>query len=315
MMKITEIANLIKNLKSTLIFCHINPDGDTLSCAFALKYALEKLNIKADIVSPDGVPAKYDKLNLFGETFTEATGKYDGYISVDCVREGQMGEPYNFFAKQRETFNIDHHSSNSRYAKYNYVCDYAANTMNIYELILALGVPIDEYLANTLFIGLITDTGNFAHSNTDTKTFEVAAELSRRGANAVRLYTLLFKSQPLERAKLYLEVMKGMRLFEDGKVAVIVISQAMLKKYGLTKSDTEGFIDFPMSIAGVIVGLSLFENKHEVYKISLRGKEVNVCEIASCFGGGGHEHASGATIAGPVEEVIDKLVVTTKKYI
>lgn len=315
MMKINEIANLIKNLKSTLIFCHINPDGDTLSCAFALKYALEKLNVRADVVSPDGVPEKYKKTGFFGEVLTVAMGGYDGYISVDCSTEGQMGEPYSFFAQQKLTFNIDHHISNSRYAKYNYVCDYAANTINIYELILSLGVHIDEYLANTLLLGLITDTGNFAHSNTDTKAFEVATELSKLGANAAKLYTLLFKSQPIERAKLYLEVMNDMRFCENGKIAVITITQNMLAKYGLTKSDTEGFIDFPMSIAGVDVGLSVFESRYEVYKISFRSKEANVNEIAGCFGGGGHKNASGAVISGPIEEVMDKLISTIKRYI
>ena len=315
MMKIAEIANLIKNLKSTLIFTHINPDGDTLSCAFALKYALEKLNIKADIVCSCGVPKKFEITKLFGDFLSDAKGSYDACIAVDCSSEGQMGEPYKYFSRQKNTFNIDHHISNTRYAKYNYVCGYAANIINIYELILALGVEIDEYLANTLMLGLITDTGNFAHSNTDTKAFNVAAELSGKGANASRLNLLLFKNQPLARAKLYLEVMQKIRFYEGGSVTLILITQEMLNKFGLDRSDTEGFIDFPMSIAGVEVGISVFETRHKLYRISFRSKQVNVNEIASFFGGGGHINASGAVIAGSFEEVEDKLISTIKRYI
>ncbi len=315
MMKIAEIANLIKNLKSTLIFTHINPDGDTLSCAFALKYALEKLNVKADIVSPDGIPKKFNITKLFDKVFTEPLPNYDGCIVVDCSCEGQMGQPYKFFSHQKLTFNIDHHTSNTRYAKYNYVSNTSANAINIYELIVALGVSIDEYLANTLLVGIITDTGNFAHSNTDTRTFEVAMELSKKGGNVAKLNMLLFKNQSKERAKLYVEVMQNIRFFEDGRVALITITQDMLKKYGLERSDTEGFIDFPLSIAGVEVALSVFENRRELYKISFRSKNVNVSEIAGFFGGGGHINASGAVIAGAYEEVIDKLISTTKRYI
>ena len=315
MMKIAEIANLIKNLKSTLIFTHINPDGDTLSCAFALKYALEKLNIKADIVSPDGIPKKFNITKLFDKVLTEPQLGYEGYISVDCSSEGQMGQPYKLFSRQKLTINIDHHMSNTRYAKYNFVCNYSANAINIYELIVALGVEIDEYLANTLLLGIITDTGNFAHSNTDTKTFEVAMELSKKGGNVARLNMLLFKNQSKERAKLYIEVMQNIRYFEEDKVALITITQDMLKKHGLERSDTEGFIDFPLSIAGVEVALSVFEDRRELYKISFRSKNVNVSEIANFFGGGGHINASGAVIAGSYEEVIDKLISTTKRYI
>ena len=309
------IANLLKQLKSALIFCHVNPDGDTLSCAFALKYALNKLGIKADVVSPHGVPVKFEKLGVFGDAFVLADGEYDGYISVDCSTEGQMGQPYNFFAKQKNTFNIDHHISNTLYAKYNYVCDKAACTMNILDLIKLMGVEIDETLAKTLMIGLITDTGNFSHSNTDTEALEAAAFFCSKGANVADINLLLFNSQPKNRALMYVEVMRGMKFFHNDRLAIINITQEQLKRYGLDKSDTEGFIDFPMTIGTVEVALSVFETKKESFKVSFRSKGVNVCEVAATFGGGGHVRASGAQLNGIFEDVVDKLVFTVGNYL
>ena len=314
-MELKEIAARVKKLKSALIFCHINPDGDTLSCAFALKYALNTLGISAKVVSPNGIPKKMLPLGVFDGSVEAAEGEYDGYVAVDCSTEGQMGAPYQDFAKKKNTFNVDHHISNTRYAKYNYVDDRAACTMIITELITLLGVEIDAYLAKTLMIGLITDTGNFSHSNTDVKALECAAFLAARGAKISDLNLLLFNSQPKNRALLYVEVMKKMRFFKDDKIAFITITNEQMTRYGLDKSDTEGFIDFPMTIGSVEVAVSLFEAGENTYKISFRSKGVNVSEIAATFGGGGHVRASGARLNGTYEAVVDKLVHTIGNYL
>lgn len=314
-MRLDEIANLIKKLESALIFCHINPDGDTLSCAFSLKYAFEIMGKKADVVVSDGVPRKYAALGLFNGALECGVARYDGYISVDCSIEGQIGEPYKLYAAQKNTFNIDHHVSNSRYAKYNYVENVGACSMILYKLIKLLGTPIDERLANTLMVGLITDTGNFSHSNTDFEALKIAAELSGLGADVAQLNLLLFNSQPKNRALLYVEVMRGMKFYHDDRMALITITKSQLSRYGLTKSDTEGFIDFPMTIGSVAVAVSVFENAPKSYKISFRSKGVNVNEIASVFGGGGHVRASGAMLKGYYEDVVDKLVFTVGNYL
>ena len=311
-----QIAEQLKNIKSALIFCHINPDGDTLSCAFSLKRALEKLNVCAKVVSPDGLPKKYEKLGFFDEVLRLPDGEvYDAFISVDCSTEGQMGEPYLTFSKHKNTFCIDHHISNSRYAKQFFVEDCGACAMLVYDLIKYLGVDIDAEMANILMVGVMTDTGNFSHSNTDQKVFETATELTKLGADVYKLNKTLFCSQPIERSKLYIEVMSKMKLFHDGKLAVISIFDEQMKRFNLTKSDTEGFIDFPMSIDGVEVAVSIFENGNNSFKISFRSKDVNVNEIAGVFGGGGHVKASGAKINGFYEDVLDKLVFTVGNYL
>ena len=312
---LNEIAKQLKNIKSALIFSHINPDGDTLSCAFSLKYALKKLGKTAKVVSPHGIPDKYALTGCFDEALTEAEVGYDAYIAVDCATEGQLGQPYQVFGAQKNTFNIDHHVSNTAYAKYNYVADKAACTMNVLALINEMGVEIDGYLAKTLMVGLITDTGNFSHSNTDKEALETAAYLCGKGASVAELNLILFNSQKKNRALLYVEVMKNMKFYHNDRVAVISISHEQLKRYDLDKSETEGFIDFPMTIGTVEVAMSLFEVAKEAYKISFRSKGVNVSAVAATFGGGGHVRASGAKLNGTYEEVLDKLLFTVGNYL
>ncbi len=310
-MTITEITSKIKGLKSALIFSHNRPDGDTIGSATALRNALISLGINADIVCECAIPEKFNFIDGVEYYLTpdKVTKNYDGFIAVDCSTPTMFGGAYNLFSKSKNTFNIDHHISNTKYAKYNYVCDNASNSENVYELIKELKVDITEDIANSLLLGIVTDTGNFAHSNTTDKTLTCAAELMKKDANLNYIVYKMFKDQSKERAKLFSKVMSKMGFFLEDKVAVIEISKSDILEAGASENMTEGFIDFPMSISGVEVAISLLEVADKRYKISLRSKgKVNVNEIASLYGGGGHILASGAMLGGYKEDIIDKLV-------
>ncbi len=310
-MTITEIASKINGLKSALIFSHNRPDGDTIGSATALRNALLSLGINADLVCECKIPDKFSFIDgvdcyLLPD---EVTKSYDGFIAVDCSCSSMFGGSYNLFIKNKNSFNIDHHISNTKYAKYNYVCDNASNSENIYELIKELNVDISEDIANSLLLGIVTDTGNFAHSNTTSQTLTCASELLKKDANLNYIVYKMFKSQTKERAKLYARVISNMSFYLEDKVGVIVINKKDLEETNANESMTEGFIDFPMTISGVEVAISLLEVADKRYKISLRSKgKVNVNEIASLYGGGGHILASGAMLGGYKEDIIDKLV-------
>ena len=315
MMTINELANQIKNYRSAQIFCHQRPDGDTLSCAFALKKALEKLGKKADVVSVDGVPKKYAACDFIGGFMTEVKSGYDAYIAVDSAASDMLGRNEQAFLKQKNTVVIDHHGTNTHFAKTSYVDTLAACSMIIFELIKAMGVEIDADLANTLLLGIVTDTGNFEHSNADAYALRSAAELMELGANLTDINRKMFKSQSKARSDLYIEVMSKMRFFHDNRFAVIYTSKKMLEEKGLDRSDTEGFVDYPMTIGAVEVTAAIMESKENAYKISLRSKNIDVSEIAKSFGGGGHKNAAGFMLFGFFEDVIDKLVFTVGNYL
>ena len=128
-MTLKDIAIELKKHSKILIFCHNRPDGDTLGCAFALKHALMQVEGKvADVVCSQPVPEKYGALDFIEKVYlpTEICDKYDCHISVDCASEMMLGDSYGLYVKNSVTINVDHHVSNERYAKFNYVEDRAS---------------------------------------------------------------------------------------------------------------------------------------------------------------------------------------------
>lgn len=310
-MKIDDFCRKLYSFDSYLIFCHVRPDGDTIGSALALKAALIKSGKVADIVCSSPVPEKF---NIFPDareilSVDEVKREYSAHVAVDCATPGMIADAYPLFVKSKNTFNVDHHISNENYAKNNLVIDSAANCENVYNAIIGLHIEIDKTIAERILLGISTDTGNFMHSNVTSKTLEVASKLVACGGDLHKIAYAMFKSQPKARAELFAKVISGMRFFVDGKISIITIMRKDLAEFNATQDLTEGFIDYPLSVDGVEVAVSILENKDNSYKISLRSKgKVNVNEVASAFGGGGHILASGCMISGFYEDVKDKII-------
>lgn len=314
-MTITEITAELKKAKSVLIFSHNRPDGDTVGSATALRLALSKLNIPTDLVCANDIPEKLRYIKSVEHYNKQiSNGEYSAFVAVDMANEFMFTELYSAFSKHKNTFNIDHHISNSRYAKFNYVEEASATCEIIYKIILELGVKIDGEIANSLLTGIVTDTGAFHHSNVTSQTLTIASSLLESGADLHFIMKRNFKDQPKERAILYGKVISKMRLLLDGELGVLVITKKDIEESGAVDNMTEGFIDYPMTVDTVQVALSLLETGKNRYKISLRSKgKVDVNEIASIYGGGGHILASGAVINGYLEDIIDKLTFNVKQ--
>ena len=212
--------------------------------------------------------------------------------------------------------NIDHHISNERFAKYNYVRECASNCMNMAKLIEYLGAPFDKKTSEYLLVGLLTDSGNFSHDDVGEEAFALAAKLASAGADVRYYHYQLFKKQSKARAALHAQVMSGMRYFFDDRFALITITQEAMKKCGAENGMTEGFVDFPLNVDTVEVAASIMEVEYKKYKISLRSKNyADVNKIAGTFGGGGHVRAAGCMLFGDLEEVIDRLSYAVSQYL
>lgn len=314
MITLNDLALNINRYNSFAIVCHIRPDGDSVGSSLALKEGLISLGKRADVFCADAIPDKFAFIGGVDGFSTKIDGEYDAFISVDCAEEGRIGDLYFDFKKQKNTFNIDHHISNTRYAKVNYVVDTSSNCENIFEVLTALGVSITKDIANKLLLGISTDTGNFAHKNVTDNTFLVASKLVNCGGDINLIHYEMFKRQSKARAKLISKVMSKLRYALEDKLAIAVINNADIIEAGAKPDETEGFIDFVLSIDCVEVAASIMEVGDKKYKISLRSKGTNVNEIATVFGGGGHVLASGCMINGYLEDVIDKLTFTVSQY-
>ena len=303
-----------------LIMTHMRPDGDAFGSALALSAALDFFNIPNQVCDESDIPSNLAFVEGIEKVRKAPQGEYDLVVTVDCSDEQRLGglsEAF-FLAKRKkmDTINIDHHISNTRFAKYNFVEECAANCMHMAKLIEYMGAPFDKKTAEYLLLGLLTDSGNFAHDDVKEETLLLAAKLVKAGADIHRLNYMLFKRQPKARANLYARTMSGMRFYHDDRFAVIVVSKKNMEECGADTGMTEGFVDFPLNVDTVEVAASLLEVKKGQYKISLRSKTyVDVNRLAGCYGGGGHVRAAGCMLFGDVEDVLDRLSYTVSQYL
>lgn len=308
---LTAFVNKIFSLKSALIFCHARPDGDTIGCAAALCMALESKGVKADIVCCDPIPEKFAFFDYYKRILTtnQVTNKYEGHIAVDISVCNLFGDSFNLFKSNFNNFCIDHHISNGKYAKYYYIDNCASTTIMIYELLKIANVDITSQIAEQILLGIVTDTGNFVNKNCDSKAFLTAGKMIEYGADHNKIVYNAIKKQSKQRAKMYIDVMSKVKYYHNDQLAIITITKQTLNDYALTEADTEGFADYPLTVDGVEVAISILQSKKNAFRISLRSKgKVDVNEIACRFGGGGHTLASGCLLCGFYEDVIDKLV-------
>ena len=180
-----QIGKLIKNAKRVAIFTHMRPDGDAIGGSLALSCALEKAGKTTQVcveneVSPNLLfLSGVDKIKKFPE------GEFDLLVMLDCADESRLGILHDDFLcakrKQIPTINIDHHPSNPRFAKYNFVQACSANCMHVAKLIEYLGVSIDKKTAEYLLLGLLTDSGNFAHDDVTEETLSLLRYTTETG--------------------------------------------------------------------------------------------------------------------------------------
>ena len=316
---IEEIAELIKRIKSAVIFTHTRPDGDTLGSAMALSRALFMLGIKSIIVNDGEISEKFLFLPLAQTIKRTPDLDAEAYICVDASDENRLGELQKTFlkgaAKGKITINIDHHISNTRYCRYNFVRERSSNCENMAQLIRALGVTPDEEIGNYLMTGMVTDSGGFSHSDVNGDTFREAAFAADAGADVKKITYELFSKQTKNRSKLYATVISSIRYLLDDRLAIALVTQDALKKYDCKQDATEGIVDFALSVDVVEVSICLMEVKKGQYKASFRSKgKVNVNQVAAKFGGGGHILASGCMLFGDYEDICDRVRYAVLQY-
>lgn len=318
MISLSELSEKLLKEKSVALFCHARPDGDTIGSACALKLALQDKGITAQVFCTDPVPQKYLFLYEPNKIVNEYSGDFSEFsalIAIDNAEITRLGDFAEAFAKHKNTYSIDHHSSNTRYAKINYVEAKSSNAENVFALICTMGAAVSHEAADLLALGIMTDTGGFRHKNVSAQTFYDAARLVEFGADMNNLYFHAFTRQSKERAKLFGKTMTNIRYFNGDRIAVASVMLKDFKQTGAKQEETEGFIDFVMGVDGVEVGACVMETDSNKFKISLRSKGADVNAIAAVFGGGGHRLASGCKITGEYEDVVDRLVFAIGKYL
>src|SRR5436190_10240093 len=309
---ILRILEAIRSSETICIVGHVRPDGDCIGSQLGLAMALQNQEKKVVCWNQDPLPRKLaflDPKNLLQPP--RAGQRFDCVIATDCAsfeRLGIVGE----CIKERKLFiNIDHHESNTRYADINWIAGRQPSTGElIFRLLRAANWAVTPPIADCLFTAISTDTGSFQYPSTRPNTFYVTGKLVDRGADLARVCNEVYQSYPLSRVRLLRHVFNHFHLTHDNQIAYFWLKKADFARTGAGPDDTEGLIDHIRAIEPVVVACVFEEIEPELTRISLRSKseKVNVNDIATLFGGGGHPAAAGARITGSPISVQRKII-------
>ena len=289
----TDIHNccmLLGTADDILILCHKSPDGDTIGAAYGLYHALTQLGRRAAVRCSDPLPEKFAYIHG-GIEMPEFEPQL--IIAVDIAGPGLLGPALEQYA-DRVDLCIDHHVSNSDYAKLTLLDAQAAAACEVMTSVIRhLGVPLTKPMADALFTG---------------------ADLIDAGADSARITNDLFETVSRKRMTLENRIMDTLEYHFDDRCATIVMSRALLDELGAKVEDLEGIVSIPRRIEGVDVAVAFRENPSGTYKISVRtGEKANASAICENFGGGGHVRAAGCNVPGPLEHAKELLLEAVRK--
>ena len=306
---LADICDFLKQRDNYVVLTHASPDGDTLGSAYALKLGLKKLGKKVQVICCDEIPHKYDYFIFDGDCdFIPET-----VVAVDVADIKLLGNIYSQF-ENRIDLNIDHHVSNTRYAKRLYLdADAAACAECVYEILDELGIEFDRDIANALYTGISTDTGCFKYANVTVKTHEIAARLYEIGVDAAEINRKMFDTKSKSRMQLEMMVLSAAEFHFDDKCMLLSVTSQMQEKTGCTGSELEGVAAMSRSVEGVLAGVSLKQVGENKFKISLRTYDpLDASAICKTLGGGGHKAAAGCTVEGSLDEAKKQILKAVK---
>ncbi|MDO8461531.1 MAG: bifunctional oligoribonuclease/PAP phosphatase NrnA [Deltaproteobacteria bacterium] len=311
-MSFKKVIDAIQKNHNFIVTSHANPDGDALGSMLALGAGLKFLGKKVKIYSRDGVPktlAFLPNTNLVSRDLT-VDEPFDAGFIVDCAEKERVGDIFRDSRGIKKLIVVDHHLKSGRCGDINLIDAKAPSTGElVYRLLKKLKVPISKEIAVPIYCTLVTDTGGFRYSNTNSKTLKTASELVRLGAEPWFVSKNVDENYSASRFKVLGKVLETMTLSPEGHLAYGLLTRKMLSEAGAAVEDAEGFINFFRSIGTVEVAVQFREESDNLYKVSFRSKDrVDVAAVANQFGGGGHARASGCTLKGSLQEVQSKIL-------
>ena len=311
-----EIAEVIENANSVLLYPHVSLDGDALGSCAALCRALRLKGKTCYILVEEELPLNLAFLDK-GYCTVEPNIIQDVDVSfcVDCGDASRFPGRAEKFAEGKISLCLDHHHTSTEFCDYNYVDPGASATGElVFDLIREMGITGDKEIGEAIFAAITTDTGNFQYSNTTRRCFEIMTELFDWGVDTNKVSVALYENVRLERKIIESMAFSTLSILADGKVAVAYVTQDMIEKSGALSEETENVISQLRSIAGVEYAAFLKEKAEKTIRLSLRAKtEGDVAQIAEKFGGGGHIKDAGATLNMTMHEALEAVCEELKK--
>lgn len=324
------LQDYLSKPRKVLITTHHKPDADALGSSLGLAGYLKKKGHTVQVITPSDYPVflswmpgneqvlAYDKSRA-----ALVNEKVQAAEVIFCLDFSALGRIYDMADMVRQStakkVMVDHHLEPESFAEFVQWDPSSASTAQlIYKLILELGdrSVIDENIASCLYAGLMTDTGGFRHNNTRHEEFLIASELVAMGANPSRISKLVYETNTLTRLRLMGYVLsEKLVVLEEYKVAYITITEEELKRFGSQTGDTEGLVNYGLSVQGVAMAVLIYKRKEDV-KLSFRSLgNFSVSDFARLhFEGGGHKNASGGQTKLTLEDTLQKFLDLLPQY-
>jgi phosphoesterase RecJ-like protein len=309
---------LIERGQVFVLVTHVNPDGDAIGSEVGLGRYLLSHGKEVRVVNQDATPLTLRWLEFDGpaaEAYDPA--RHDGLLDAcDTIvlldnsapdRLGRMESPA--VGRKAKTFCIDHHPTRETPWAGNVIDTTApATAALVYELLRESGYVRDRSTAEALYAGLATDTGFFRFNSTSPRAFRIAAELLEAGADPTRSFQEVYERNSPAYTRLLGRALAGLRLEADGALGIVGVTRAAVEACGAEGVDTSEVTTPVLAVEGVLIALFFRELAGGKVKVSLRSKgQLDVQQLASEFGGGGHRNASGIVMSGSYDEVVSRI--------
>ena len=328
---ILKIKELVSSPKKIAIVSHRNPDGDAYGSSLALYHYLLKFNHSVSVVSPNDCPdflkwlPKQDEILTFEENASKAAELLNNaelIFTLDFNALNRVGSAMQAVLEQvsADFIMIDHHQQPDDYAKFTYSDPSKASTCEmIYHFIKMLDDldKIDIDTASCIYTGIVTDTGSFKYPSTTSDTHKIISHLMEIGIDHTKIHNSLFDTNSYSRLQLLGTALKNLKVITDCNTAYITISQRELNSYNFKKGDTEGFVNYGLSLKGVVFAVIFIEDqKQGIIKMSFRSKgKFSVNDFArTYFNGGGHDNAAGGRSELSLKNTVSRFLEIVPTY-
>jgi phosphoesterase RecJ-like protein len=330
MQEIQSFKDYLSQKRKIVILTHFNPDADALGSSLGLSRYLKKKGHEVVIITPSEYPDFIAWMPQNNEVMVFRKEKPEKYMkaideanTIFCLdfsslnRINDLGERVRQSSAKKVL--IDHHLEPEKFADWEQWDGTAASTAElVFGLIVDLGDEslIDAGMADCLYAGLMTDTGSFRHSNTNFKVFSVASELVKRGADPYKVSKLIYDNNSLERMRLMGYVLsEKLNVLPEYRTAYIVLTADELRRFASQTGDTEGLVNYGLSIKGIKLSVIISDRKENI-KLSMRSLgNFSVNEMARThFGGGGHRNAAGGQTNLTLDETVKKFLSLLPSY-
>lgn len=319
--ELLDINQLLIPENKIVIITHYNPDGDAIGSSLGLKHYLNAKGLNAEIVVPNDFP-KFLKWMPEAKKITIAEYKrkkaWEMIDDADVVfildfnashRAGDLVGPWIEKAKGVKIL-IDHHQQPENFDFVYSDTSIPATSQMVYHFIEAMEEKklVNKEIAESLYTGIMTDTGGFRFRSTSATTHRIVADLIEKGADPAMISSNTWDTNTISRLHLLSLILGRMEVVKDGQVAILWLKRDELQEFGFQKGDTEGFVNYGLSILGTKMSAFFMEDLYQDFiKISFRSKDdVDVNQFSrKYFNGGGHINAAGGKYFKDLEATIE----------